>query len=78
MIILSSDSTSYGTSASTTTPTGKESIDSKSHKKNMIGIALAHDLKYVTQTVASFPEDIENKGKLYSNTYTLYSWMEIK
>gem|GEM_PF-7031256 len=44
----------------------------------MIGIALAHDLKYVTQTVASFPEDIENKGKLYSNTYTLYSWMEIK
>ncbi len=60
--IQASGSTSYGAST-TTTPAGKESIGSKSHKKDMMGIALAHGLKYVAQSVAGFPDDIENKIK---------------
>jgi pyruvate ferredoxin oxidoreductase beta subunit len=60
--IQASSSTSYGANT-TTTPAGQESIGSKSHKKDMIGIALAHGLKYVAQSVTGFPDDIENKVK---------------
>lgn len=60
--IQASGSTSYGANT-TTTPAGKESIGSNSHKKNMLAIALAHGLKYVAQSVCGFPNDIERKVK---------------
>ena len=60
--IQASGSTSYGAST-TTTPAGEKSIGSSNHKKDMIGIALAHGLKYVAQSISGFPEDIENKVK---------------
>lgn len=47
----------------TTTPAGKKSIGSNFRKKDMIAIALVHDLKYVAQTTAAFPLDITAKVK---------------
>ncbi len=57
-----SGSTPYGANT-TTTPSGLASIGSAQRKKDMIGIALAHGLKYVAQTTAGFPDDITNKVK---------------
>lgn len=57
-----SGSTPYGANT-TTTPSGSASIGSSQRKKDMIGIALAHGLKYVAQTTAGFPDDITNKVK---------------
>ncbi len=68
--IQASGSTPYG--ASTTTSPNSECGENKScplspgtrqNKKDMIGIALAHNLKYVAQSTAGFPDDITNKVK---------------
>jgi len=60
--IQASSSTPYG-SHTTTTPSGEKSFGSSQIKKDMLGIALAHGLKYVSQTVSGFPDDITNKVK---------------
>lgn len=57
-----SGSTPYGANT-TTTPSGPASVGSAQRKKDMIGIALAHGLRYVAQTTAGFPDDITNKVK---------------
>lgn len=57
-----SGSTPPGASTSTA-PAGKKSIGSTQRKKDMIGIALAHGLKYVAQTTAGYPQDITAKVK---------------
>jgi pyruvate ferredoxin oxidoreductase beta subunit len=58
--VQASGSTPYG-AATTTSPQGKKSIGSTSIKKDMIGIALAHGLKYVAQSTSGFPDDITAK-----------------
>ncbi|MDD2354116.1 MAG: thiamine pyrophosphate-dependent enzyme [Patescibacteria group bacterium] len=60
--IQASGATPYG-SATTTTPSGKQSIGSTQNKKDMLAIALAHNVKYVAQSVSGFPDDITNKVK---------------
>lgn len=60
--IQSSGATPYGANT-TTSPSGQNSIGSSTHKKDMLGIALAHGLKYVAQSTAAFPDDITNKVK---------------
>lgn len=57
-----SGSTPPGASTSTA-PAGKRSVGSAQRKKDMIGIALAHGLKYVAQSTAGFPLDITAKVK---------------
>jgi pyruvate ferredoxin oxidoreductase beta subunit len=57
-----SGATPYGAST-TTAPQGLISVGSTTHKKDMIGIALAHGVKYVAQSTAGFPDDITNKVK---------------
>jgi len=51
----------------TTTPAGSapdiSGIGSHFRKKDMLAIALAHDLKYVAQTTVAYPEDIVKKVK---------------
>ncbi|MDP3043266.1 MAG: thiamine pyrophosphate-dependent enzyme [bacterium] len=47
----------------TTTPAGSHSIGSQQRKKDMIAIALAHNLPYVAQTTAGFLADITAKVK---------------
>lgn len=60
--IQASGATPYGADT-TTSPAGKDSFGSSQRKKDMIGIALAHGLKYVAQATAGFPDDITNKVK---------------
>lgn len=60
--IQASGSTPYG-AATTTTPSGLKSIGSSTQKKDMLGVALAHNLKYIAQSTAGFPDDITNKVK---------------
>ncbi|MEI6835376.1 MAG: thiamine pyrophosphate-dependent enzyme [Candidatus Falkowbacteria bacterium] len=60
--IQASGATPYG-AATTTTPNGLTSIGSTTRKKDMLGIALAHGVKYVAQSTAGFPDDITNKVK---------------
>jgi len=60
--IQASGATPYGAST-TTTPDGLISIGSTTRKKDMIGVALAHGLKYIAQSTAGFPDDITNKVK---------------
>ncbi len=60
--IQASGATPYG-AATTTTPEGLKSIGSTQRKKDMLGIALAHGLKYVAQSTAGFPDDITAKIK---------------
>ena len=57
-----SGATPYGAST-TTAPNGLISIGSTTRKKDMLGIALAHSVKYVAQSTAGFPDDITNKVK---------------
>jgi pyruvate ferredoxin oxidoreductase beta subunit len=57
-----SGSTPTGASTSTA-PAGKRSVGSAQRKKDMIGIALAHGLKYVAQSSAGYPLDITAKVK---------------
>ncbi len=60
--IQASGATPYG-AATTTTPNGEKSIGSIQVKKDMLGVALAHGLKYVAQSTAGFPDDITRKVK---------------
>ena len=60
--IQASGSTPYG-ATTTTTPYGPNSNGSTTRKKDMIGIALAHGVKYIAQSTAGFPNDITNKIK---------------
>jgi pyruvate ferredoxin oxidoreductase beta subunit len=66
--IQASGATPYGADT-TTTPAGKCaetsicSCGSMQRKKDMLKIALAHNLNYVAQTTAGFPSDIEQKIK---------------
>lgn len=60
--IQASGATPYGAST-TTTPDGLTSIGSMTRKKDMIGVALAHGVKYIAQSTAGFPDDITNKVK---------------
>ncbi len=60
--IQASGSTPYKT-ATSTTPSGQASSGSTQGKKDMLAIALAHNLKYVAQSVAGFPDDITSKVK---------------
>ncbi|MCX6795242.1 MAG: thiamine pyrophosphate-dependent enzyme [Candidatus Falkowbacteria bacterium] len=60
--IQASGATPYGAST-TTTPNGEKSIGSTQTKKDMIGVALAHGLKYIAQSTAGFPDDITRKVK---------------
>jgi len=60
--IQASGATPYG-AATTTTPNSLISIGSTTHKKDMLGIALAHGVKYVAQSTAGFPDDITSKVK---------------
>lgn len=55
--IQASGSTPAG-AKTTTTPGGANEI-----KKDMLAIALAHDVKYVAQSTAAFPDDITAKVK---------------
>lgn len=47
----------------TTSPTGPASLGNQQRKKDMIGIALAHGLRYVAQSTAGYPLDITAKVK---------------
>lgn len=60
--IQASGSTPYGAST-TTTPNGNSSIGATTHKKDMIGVALAHGVQYIAQSTAGFPDDITSKVK---------------
>lgn len=60
--IQASGATPYGAST-TTTPDGVKSIGSGQRKKDMLAVALAHNLGYVAQSTAGFPDDITNKIK---------------
>lgn len=60
--IQASGSTPWGANT-VTTPAGKDSIGSQQTKKDMIGIALAHGVKYIAQSTSAFPDDISNKVK---------------
>jgi pyruvate ferredoxin oxidoreductase beta subunit len=69
--IQASGSTPYGANT-TTSPSSDCAAEkplcplypgSKQTKKDMIGIALAHGLKYVAQSTAGFPDDITAKVK---------------
>lgn len=60
--IQASGATPYG-SSTTTTPSGEYSIGSTQSKKDMLAIALAHNVKYVAQSVAGMPDDITSKVK---------------
>ncbi len=55
--------TSPNSSCSEEQPSCPLTPGSKQIKKDMIGIALSHGLKYVAQSTAGFPDDITNKVK---------------
>lgn len=57
-----SGATPYGASTSTA-PHGLISPGSTTNKKDMIGVALAHGVKYIAQSTTGFPDDITNKVK---------------
>lgn len=60
--IQRSSSTPYG-ARTTTSPPGKVSIGQKTWKKNMVEIAVAHNLPYVATANPSYPMDLMNKVK---------------
>lgn len=70
--IQASGATPYGANT-TTSPVGKcqnekacldnNYIGSQQSKKDMIGVALAHGVKYIAQSVAGHPDDITRKVK---------------
>ena len=65
--IQRSSSTPYGAST-TTSPAGKMSIGQKTQKKNLIQIAVAHNIPYVATACPSFPFDLMEKIKKAANT----------
>ena len=58
--IQRSSSTPYGAST-TTSPAGKESIGQVTMKKNVVEIAVAHDIPYVATASPSYPFDLMEK-----------------
>ncbi|MEM0101033.1 MAG: pyruvate synthase subunit PorB [Candidatus Methanomethylicaceae archaeon] len=58
--IQRSSATPYA-AATTTSPPGKKSIGKKTHKKDLIGIAIAHGIPYAATASPSFPLDLMNK-----------------
>ena len=60
--IQRSSATPYGAST-TTAPAGKFSIGQTTQKKNMVAIAVAHDIPYVATACPSYPFDLINKVK---------------
>jgi pyruvate ferredoxin oxidoreductase beta subunit len=60
--IQRSSSTPYGAST-TTSPAGKKSIGQHTQKKNMVQIAVAHNIPYVATACPSFPFDLLDKVK---------------
>jgi pyruvate ferredoxin oxidoreductase, beta subunit (EC 1.2.7.1) len=60
--IQRSSATPYGAST-TTAPAGKVSIGQKTQKKNMVEIAVAHDIPYAATACPSYPFDLLNKVK---------------
>jgi len=60
--IQRSSSTPYG-AATTTSPSGKNSIGQKTWKKNMPRIAAAHNIPYVATACPSYPFDLFSKVK---------------
>jgi pyruvate ferredoxin oxidoreductase beta subunit len=60
--IQRSSSTPYGAST-TTSPAGKKSIGQQTQKKNMVQIAVAHNIPYVATACPSFPFDLLDKVK---------------
>lgn len=60
--VQASGATPYG-AHTTTTPEGKQSIGSTFRKKNMVDIAIAHNLSYVATTTVGYPIDVQNKIK---------------
>jgi pyruvate ferredoxin oxidoreductase beta subunit len=60
--IQRSSSTPYG-AATTTSPAGKESLGQHTWKKNMAGIAVAHNIPYVATACSSYPFDLQAKVK---------------
>ncbi len=62
-----SSATPYGAST-TTSPTGKNSIGQVTWKKNMPGIAVAHNIPYVATACPSYPFDLMEKVKKGADT----------
>ena len=60
--IQRSSATPYGAST-TTAPAGKFSIGQITEKKNMVAIAVAHDIPYAATACHSYPFDLMNKVK---------------
>ena len=60
--IQRSSATPYGAST-TTAPAGKISIGQTTWKKNMVEIAVAHDIPYTATACPSYPFDLMNKVK---------------
>lgn len=58
--IQRSGATPYG-AWTTTSPTGKYSIGQQTWKKNMVEIAIAHNIPYVATACPSYPFDLMNK-----------------
>ncbi|MEM4156959.1 MAG: pyruvate synthase subunit PorB [Candidatus Methanomethylicaceae archaeon] len=49
--------------ATTTSPPGKRSIGQRTQKKDLVGIAVAHDIPYAATACPSYPIDLMNKVK---------------
>ncbi|MEM4405849.1 MAG: pyruvate synthase subunit PorB [Candidatus Methanomethylicaceae archaeon] len=49
--------------ATTTSPPGKKSIGQRTQKKDLVGIAVAHDIPYAATACPSYPIDLMNKVK---------------
>jgi len=62
-----SSSTPYGAST-TTAPAGKISIGETKWKKNMVAIAVAHEVPYVATACPSYPFDLINKVRKGAET----------
>lgn len=60
--LQASGATPWGANTSTT-PVSKNSQGEKEEKKDMLALALAHNVKYVAQSAAGFPDDIGRKVK---------------
>ncbi|MBC7113248.1 MAG: pyruvate synthase subunit beta [Candidatus Methanomethyliales bacterium] len=60
--IQRSSATPYS-AATTTSPPGKKSIGQKTQKKDLVGIAVAHEIPYAATACPSYPIDLMNKVK---------------
>lgn len=60
--VQASGATPWGANT-VTTPANNSNPGEKEEKKDMIAIALAHNIKYIAQSSAGFPDDITRKVK---------------